>query len=479
MQSALTLSSLLPVIPEIYLTAAICVALLVGVFKRDSGGAALGTLTLVLLGIGAILTARFALVGQSTVLFDGLYIADPVAGFLKLTGFVAVGVALLYSQAYRHRHGIRACEYDVLVLTALLGIFIMVSAGSLLSVYLGVELLSLSLYALVAADRKSGVAAEAAIKYFVLGAIASGALLYGMSMLYGLTGTLDLHELANLARDQGSTGLLIGIAFVIVAVAFKFGAVPFHMWVPDVYEGAPTTVTLLIASAPKIGSFALAYRLLAEGLSGMPAAWGQMLMAVAVLSLVVGNVVAIAQSNLRRMLAYSTVANVGFILLGFVAGSAAGYQAALYYTVAYILTTLGSFGIVLLASSQASELDSLEDYKGLARREPLLAALMAALMLSTAGVPPFVGFWAKLWVLQSLVAAGHIWLAGFAVFTSVIGAYYYLRVIWFMYFEQGVDKPAGERSGAAGFVITLNTLAVLVLGLLPNTLLALCQKLLP
>jgi len=478
-ESTLSLASITPALPEIYLGAVICLVLLVDVFGAAKFPSLGTTLSVLLLGLGSVLIAFHSLVPARTVLFDGLYVADPVAGFLKLAAFLAVALALYYSQAYRRRRGLRGGEYDVLALTALLGICVLISANNLLTVYLGVELLSLSLYALVAFERDSGDAAEAAIKYFVLGAIASGALLYGMSMLYGLTGTLDLGKLATAAHDQASAGLLIGMAFVIVAVAFKFGAVPFHMWVPDVYQGAPTSVTLFIASAPKLASFAFTYRLLSQGLAGMPQAWAQMLGVVAVLSLALGNVVAIAQTNLRRMLAYSTIANVGFILLGFVTASPDGYQAALNYTVVYVLTTLGSFGAILLVSTKGSELDQLEDYKGFVTRDPLMAVLLAALMFSTAGVPPFVGFWAKLWIIQSLVNAHLLWLAGFAVLVSVIGAYYYLRVIWFIFFEPPVERARGEAGGAERAVLGLNVLALFALGVVPNVLLALCQRLLP
>lgn len=477
-ETTLTFASITPALPEMYLTAVICIVLLVDVFAAARFPSAATSLSILLLGLGAVMTAFHSLVPVRTVLFDGLYVADPVAGFLKLCSFLAVALSLYYSQAYRARRNLRGGEYDVLALTALLGICVLISANNLLTVYLGVELLSLSLYALVAFERDSGLAAEAAIKYFVLGAIASGALLYGMSMLYGLTGTLDLGQLATAAHDRNSAGLLIGMAFVIVAVAFKFGAVPFHMWVPDVYSGAPTSVTLFIASAPKLASFAFTYRLLAQGLAGMPESWAQMLSVVAVLSLIVGNVVAIAQTNLRRLLAYSTIANVGYILLGFMTASPMGYQAALNYTVIYVLTTLGSFGAILLASTRDSELDLLEDYKGLVTRDPLMAVIIAALMLSTAGVPPFVGFWAKLWIIQSLVNAHMIWMAAFAVLVSVIGAYYYLRVIWFMFFEPAVERAKGEAGGAERGVLALNALALLALGIVPNTLLALCQKVL-
>jgi NADH-quinone oxidoreductase subunit N len=300
--------------------------------------------------------------------------------------------------------------------------------------------------------------------------------LYGMSMLYGLTGTLDLDRIALVGAAHGA-GFVIAVTFIVVAVAFKFGAVPFHMWVPDVYHGAPASVALLVSTAPKLASFALVARLLVHGLGADPTLWVQVLTALAVLSLLAGNLIAIAQTSIRRMLAYSAIANVGFILLGFVAADSAGYAAALAYTLLYVLTTLGSFGVVLLAARRDTEAETLDDYKGLGRRDPLLALVMLGLMLSTAGVPPLVGFWAKLWVIQALLGSQHLGLAIVAVLASVVGAFYYLRVIWFMYFEQGTDEPAIEAVGSTRWTLVLNAGATLALGLLPNVVLALCTSL--
>jgi NADH-quinone oxidoreductase subunit N len=475
----MTLASMLPALPEIYLTTAICVLLLVDVFFGKDRRRLVAGLTLVALLVGAVMTATCGAVSARTLLFDGLYVADALGTVLKIAGFVTVALALFYSGGYLDRRHMKGGEYYVLALTALLGIFVLISANSLLTIYIGVELLALSLYALVAFDRDSGIAAEAAIKYFVLGAIASGMLLYGLSMLYGMTGTLDLDRLAIGAAGAEGAGILIGTAFVVVAVAFKFGAVPFHMWVPDVYHGAPTSVTLFIGTAPKLASFALAIRLLAHGLGIAPGNWTQMLMVIAVFSLVIGNLVAIAQANLKRMLAYSAIGNVGFILLGFVCANAAGYQASLGYTLAYVLTALGSFAVILLAGSAESEAEEIADYRGFAAREPWLALLMLVLMLSTAGVPPFVGFWAKLWIIQALLDSQHLWLALVAMGVSVIGAFYYLRVVWYMYFEPAPRMHAAARAPAARAVLTLNTLAVVLLGLMPNALLALCASLIP
>ena len=472
----MTLATLAPAITEIALALSICVVLMFDVFAGRSWRYLTHGLTLVVLAICAWLTVTVGAVHERTVLFDGLYVADRLGVFLKLAALMATALSLFYSQAYLDRRRIHGGEYDILSMTTLLGICVLVSANSLLTVYLGVELLSLSLYALVAFDRESGVAAEAAIKYFVLGAIASGALLYGMSMLYGLTGSLALDKIATQSAAHGA-GFVIAVAFIIVGVAFKFGAVPFHMWVPDVYHGAPASVTLLISTAPKLASFALVMRLLVYGLGADPTLWVQMLTALAVLSLLLGNILAIAQTSIRRMLAYSAIANVGFILLGFITADTAGYRAALSYTLVYVLTTLGSFGVVLLAARSDGEAEELDDYKGLGTRDPLLALLMLGLMLSTAGVPPFVGFWAKLWIIQALLHTHHLWLAILAVLVSVIGAYYYLRVIWYMYFDAGREQTPIARQTGARLALSLNTLAVLALGLLPNVLLALCNSL--
>ncbi len=477
-EAAFAWSSLAPLTPEIGLAVAICVILLIDVFIGEKRAGLTSTLTLVALAACAALTVEYAHVTERTVLMNGMYVADELAFVLKLVGFLVVAVALLYSRGYLIDRGILRGEYYVLALTALLGIFVLVSANSLLTVYLGVELLALSVYAMVAFDRDSGLSAEAAMKYFVLGAIASGALLYGMSLIYGLTGTLDLGELALRLNTPTSLGVVMGVTFIVVAVAFKLGAVPFHMWLPDVYEGAPTSVTLFIGTVPKLAYFALALRLLAQGLAGLTLEWTQMLEVLAVLTLVVGNVVAIVQTNLKRMLAYSTIANVGFIVLGFVAGTADGYAAALYYTLVYVLVALGSFGVILLASRKGFEAERLEDYKGLHQRDPLLAFAMMLLMFSTAGVPPLVGFWAKLRIFQALWETGHLWLVIIAAAMSVVGAYYYLRVIKLMYFDDPVSVPP-PRSDAGGvrLALGLNAAAVLLLGVLPGPLLNLCARL--
>jgi NADH-quinone oxidoreductase subunit N len=473
----ITLASLAPALPEIYLTLMVCVVLMVDVFAGPKRRGLSATFTQFTLVLGAALTAFFAHVDQRTVLFDGLYVADELAWVLKLCGFLFVAFALLYSRTYLERRGILKGEYFVLALTALLGVFVLASANSLLTLYVGVELLALSVYALVAFDRENGVAAESAMKYFVLSSLASGILLYGMSMIYGMTGTLSLDQLAATLHGSPNLGVILGLVLMVVAVAFKLGAVPFHMWLPDVYHGAPTSVTLFLSTAPKLAYFALAFRLLGQGLQGVAEDWTQMLAGLAVLTLIVGNVVAIAQTNIKRMLAYSTIANVGFIVLGFVAGTPGGYSAALYFTLIYVLTALGSFGVVILASRQGFEADQLEDYKGLHKRDPLLAFVMMVLMFSTAGVPPFVGFWAKLRIIQELWVTGHLWLVLLAVATSVIGAFYYLRVVKLMYFDAPADQPGTDRQTGVRLALGLNGAAIVLLGLLPSPLLDLCARL--
>jgi len=475
--TAFTWASLQPALPEIYLTAAVCVLLLVDVFAGEKRRWIAPSLTLIILAAGAAITAYYGNVNARILLFADSYVSDPLAVLLKLFGFMTMAVALLYSREYLERRGMMRGEYYVLSLTSLLGVFVMVSANSLLTVYIGVELMSLSLYAMVAFDRESGIAAESAMKYFVLGAIASGMLLYGMSLIYGLNGTLNLDDLAAKATGAPSLGMILGLVFVVVAIAFKFGAVPFHMWVPDVYSGAPTGVTLFLSTVPKIASFAFAFRLLAHGMGSVGSTWQDMLAPLAVLSMVFGNIIAIAQSSLKRLLAYSAIGNVGFILLGFVAGTAEGYEAALYYTVAYVIMTLGSFGVLTLASRAGFEAEDLEHFKGLHKRDPLLALVMMFLMFSTAGVPPFIGFWAKFNIFQALWVTGHYWLILIAAAMSVVGVFYYLRVVKLMYFDPPGDLPQGSSSSVAvRAVLVLNGVAVFVLGVAPNALIQLCAR---
>jgi NADH-quinone oxidoreductase subunit N len=477
-ETLMTWQSIAPAISEMYLVAAICLILLVDAFAGQTRRSLTPTLTLAVLVVGAALEVMYGQVSQRTILFDGMYVADELGFVLKLAAYLFVAFGLVYSRDYLEERGILRGEYYVLTLTALLGIFVLVAANSMLTVYIGVELLALSLYAMTAFDRDSGVAAESAMKYFVLGAIGSGMLLYGMSMIYGMTGTLNLEEIASRLHEPPNLGVTIGLVFVVVAVAFKLGAVPFHMWLPDVYQGAPTSVTLFIGTAPKIAYFALALRLLAHGLAGSVVEWSQMLGVLAVLTLIIGNVVAIVQTNIKRMLAYSTISNVGFIVLGFTAGTPDGYTAALYYTLIYILVALGSFGVILIASRKGFEADNLDHYKGMYKRDPMLALAMMMLMFSTAGVPPFVGFWAKLRIFQALWESNHLWLVVISAGMSVIGAFYYLRVIKLMYFDAPpAEYPPPQHSTGVRLVLGINAAAVLVLGVDPAPLLDLCGRL--
>ena len=395
-----------------------------------------------------------------------------------------MAIVLLYSRDYLSVRGLLKGEYLVLALFLLLGVMVMASASSLLSMYMGIEIMALSAYGLVAFDRDSPIAAESAMKYFVLGALASGTLLYGISIMYGVTGTFDLGELAiRLSREVyvggAHIGLLFGLSFVIVGIAFKFGAVPFHMWVPDVYHGAPSSVTLMLGSVPKLASFALAWRVLAEGMYPLAADWQAMLIILSVLSMVLGNVVAVAQTNLKRMLAYSTISHVGFILLGILAATPEGYRAALYYTIAYVVMTVGSFGMLILLSRKGFEADRIDDFRGLGKRSPWFAWMMLMLMMSTAGVPPFVGFFAKLYVIQAVLNVGLTWLAIVAVLASVIGAYYYLRLVKVMFFDEARDREPLVAGAPLRVILSLNALAVLALGVINSPLADLCNRVVP
>jgi len=466
--------------PEILLSVGLCLLLLVDMFLKDTYRDLTYLLTILLLVVLAWILLGDSNGARTTVAFGGSFISDPLARVLKLFAAAAVATVFLYARPYLRVRGLHHGEFYVLGLFGLLGIFVLASSYSLLVSYLGLEILSLSLYAMVAFNRDSPVAAEAAMKYFVLGAIASGSLLYGMSLVYGVTGSLNLAELqARIGSGEaGSLSLWVGLAFLVAGVAFKFGAVPFHMWAPDVYQGAPTAVTLYIGTAPKLGALALAIRILVEGL-GHPAVadlWQLMLGALAVLSLVLGNVVAIAQTNIKRMLAYSTIAHVGFILLGFVAGSPEGIQAALFYTLVYVIMAAGSFGFLVVLSSRGEEVENLDDLRGLWQRSPWFALMMILLMVSMIGVPPLAGFYAKWWVLSALLATGHVGLAVTGLVASVVGAYYYLRVIRLMIFDDGGHAHAGGVPLDARIVLSVNALLLVLIGLLPDRLLELCAR---
>ncbi len=468
-------SSLIPVLPEIFILSAACLVLVVDLFLKEEQRVVtygLSQLSLIL-GIGVILLTSS---DQSQIVFDGSVVRDAMSDLLKISIFVVTAGAFLYAKDYLRDRDLFKGEFYVLGLFAVLGMMVMISANSFLTVYLGLELLALSLYALVAFNRDSADGSEAAMKYFVLGALASGMLLYGISMIYGATGSIEFGAVSEgLANpDVNKMVLVFGLVFVVIGLAFKLGAVPFHMWVPDVYHGAPTAVTLFLGSAPKIAAFALAMRMLVDGLGALHSDWQGMLVILAILSMAVGNIFAIAQANIKRMLAYSTISHVGFILVGILAGTAKGYSAAMFYSIVYAVMATGAFGIVMLLSRRGFEAENLEDYKGLNERSPWYAAMMLLVMFSMAGVPPTVGFFAKMFVLDALVNVDMTWLALVGVFFSIIGAFYYLRIIKIMYF----DKPETEEPLTAGtdtrILVTVNGLAMLGLGLFPGGLMALC-----
>jgi NADH-quinone oxidoreductase subunit N len=474
------ITPLLPAYPEILLLGMICVIMVADLFTSDDNRFftyALTQLTLVGCFVTTLLTAAI----EPVYTFSGMFVDDLMADVLKLMLYLGVATMLVYSRPYIAARGLFRGEFFMLALFATLGMMIMISASHLLTLYLGLELFSLSLYSMVALQRDSSTATEAAMKYFVLGALASGMLLYGMSMLYGATGTLAIAQLADvvLAGNAREPVLVFALVFIVAGLGFKLGAVPFHMWVPDVYHGAPTAVTILIGTVPKLASFAFIIRLLVQGLGAehLVAEWQQMLIVMAVLSLVIGNVTAIAQTNLKRMLAYSTIGHMGFLLLGILSGDIVGYGASMFYAVVYVLMNLGAFGMILLLSRGGFEAENLDDFRGLNQRSPWYAFLMMLLMLSMAGVPPTVGFYAKLVVLQAVLNAEAWWsvpLATVAVLLSVIGAFYYLRLVKLMYFDAPSDTaPIAPRFDVRVF-LSLNGLAMLGLGIFPERLLALC-----
>jgi NADH-quinone oxidoreductase subunit N len=468
--------NLMPAVPEIFLLLMVSVILLADLFISDRNRARIYTLSQVALAGCALLTI-YTFTRQPVFTFNGMFVDDALSDVLKIMLYITVSAVLVYSREYIAHRGLFRGEFFALVLFALLGTMVMVSANHFLTLYLGLELLALSLYALVALQRDSAQATEAAMKYFILGALASGLLLYGMSMLYGATGSLDLAKVS--AAIQSGTAnkslLVFGLVFVVAGIAFKLGAVPFHMWVPDVYEGAPTAVTLLIGSAPKLAAFGFIMRLLVSGLQGLVADWQGMLIIMAVLSMLIGNLTAIAQTNLKRMLAYSTISHMGFFLLGILAGKENGYSSAMFYVISYVLMSLGAFGMIMLLSRAGFEAEDLDDFKGLNKRSPWFAAVMLFLMFSMAGIPFFVGFWAKLAVLQAAWQAGFGWLVVVAVMLSLIGAFYYLRVVKLMYMDAPGDTNALAPQADMKFFLSLNGLAVVALGVLPGPLMTLCQ----
>jgi NADH-quinone oxidoreductase subunit N len=461
--------------PEIFLLAAACTVLLVDLFLSDDSRWVSYVLTLLSLAGCAVLVGTGGT--ATTYTFSDMFVRDPMADVLKVFVCIAVAGILVYCRAYIGERGIYRGELFVLALFATLGMMVMISASHLLLLYLGLELLSLSLYSMVGLQRDSRVAVEAAMKYFVLGALASGLLLYGMSMIYGATGTMQLGQIASaisVAENPKVWVLGLGVAFIVAGVGFKLGAVPFHMWVPDVYDGAPTAVTILIGSAPKLAAFALIMRLLVSGLEALVTDWQQMLVVLAVLSLAIGNITAIAQTSIKRMLAYSTISHMGFLLLGVLAGDLNGYGSAMFYVVAYVLMSLAAFGMILLLSRQGFEADMLDDFKGLNQRSPWYAFMMLITMFSMTGIPPTIGFYAKLAVLQAVFAAGYAWLAVLAVLLSLVGAFYYLRVVKLMYFDAAQDTAPIRPHADMRLLLSANGLSMLVLGILPQPLMALC-----
>jgi len=468
-------SDFVTALPEIGLLAVACVVLLVEAYNQSRAAVYLLTLT------GLLLTAAlvvFTGAGVPVLAFNGLYVDDPMGEVLKLLTCFSAIAAVIYSRQFLTDRKMLSGDYLGLLLFAVLGMLVMISANHFLTLYLGLELLSLALYAMVAMERDSARATEAAMKYFVLGALASGLLLYGMSLIYGLTGSLELGKVAEALHFNVKSEIVLafGLVFIVAGLGFKLGAAPFHMWAPDVYHGAPAAVTLFVGTAPKLAAFAFAMRILVDGLQPAHGDWQQMLAVMAVASLAIGNIAAIAQTNIKRMLAYSTVSHMGFLLLGMMTGSLAGYSAAMFYAVAYVLMSLGGFGMVTYLSRTGAEAENLDDFKGLNAHHPWLAAIMAMVMMSMAGLPPFVGFYAKLTVLQALVGAGWIGLAVVAVLFSLIGAFFYLRVVWLMYFDTPpAESPVyGQHAGDAVMLLSVNGLAILLLGILPQTLLTLC-----
>jgi NADH-quinone oxidoreductase subunit N len=463
--------------PEIFLGLAACAILMLDLLLNDAQRRWTGVLAVISLVLTAVLVAVQP-IPLKIVALGGLFELDHMAQLLKIVTLLIVAAVFVYSTDYLQRRAILKGEYYVLGLFSTLGAMVLISAGSLITLYLGLELMSLCLYAMVAFDRDSGIAAESAIKYFVLGSMASGTLLYGMSIVYGVTGSLELGAIASAAHQGlgGNIGLVFGIAFLIVGVGFKFGAVPFHMWIPDVYEGSPTCVTVFIGTASKLAAFALAMRLLPEALAGSQADWSQMLVVLAVLSMAIGNIVAIAQTNIKRMLAYSTISHVGYVLLGILSGTAQGYQAAMFYMISYVLVAAGAFGMVLLLARQGFESDKIDDFRGLNARSPWFAGMMAILMFSLAGLPPFIGFWAKLGVIQAVLGVTYTWLAVVAVLFSVVGAFFYLRIVKLMYFDDPTETTAIGGSVLMRAVLSVNALLVFGLGVIPGQVLELCQR---
>jgi NADH-quinone oxidoreductase subunit N len=469
------ISTLFPAYAEIFLLCMIGVIMIADLLLPSQTRTVTYLLTQVTLLGCSLITVATHTTGVAH-LFTGMFVDDLMSDVLKLLTYLAVSMMLVYSRSYLIVRGLFTGEFLSLTLTSTLGMMVMISASNLVTLYIGLEVLALSLYALVALQRDSAVATESAMKYFILGAMASGFLLYGMSMIYGGTGSLDVQTISSVIKaGQGNDMLLVfGLAFLVAGLAFKLGAVPFHMWVPDVYHGAPTAMTLFIGSAPKLAAFAFVMRILVESLQPLMIHWAGMLAVLAVLSMGVGNITAIAQTNLKRMFAYSTIAHMGFLLLGVLSGTLDGYSSAMFYAVIYVLMTLGGFGMIMLLSREGFEADNLNDFKGLNQRSPWLAFMMLLLMFSMAGVPPTVGFYAKFSVLNAALQAGHLTLVIAAVIFSLIGAFYYLRIVKLMYFDAPESHEKVYMQPDSTLLISINGLAVLMLGIMPNTLMAIC-----
>ena len=471
------------VLPELALLALACLVLVWDVFSTRPN-----KLLTYLLAQASLALVIFLVVYRypdaRVAVFNGHFVLDPLSAVLKVTICAASILVFLFSYHYFRMRDLLQGEYFVLGLFAVLGMLVMSSAYSMLAVYLGLELMSLSLYAMVAMNRESGTASEAAMKYFVLGALASGLLLYGISILYGVSGTVILPELAEYlaAPDGNRVAYLFGLVFVVVGIAFKLGAVPFHSWLPDVYEGSPTAVTLFLATAPKVAAFAMAVRLLIDGMLPLHVDWQGMLIILSLLSMAAGNIIAISQSNIKRMLAYSAIAHAGFLILGILPGlqaeQGATYAGALFYVIAYVIMSLGAFGFIILAGRNGHEADQLDDFKGLADSSPWFALVMLLFMFSLAGVPPFLGFWAKWYVIKEVIAIGHVWLAVLAVLFSVVGAYYYLRVVKLIYFDKADSAPELGANLQVRTLVSLTGLAVLALGFAPGELIRICNAVL-
>ena len=464
-------SELIFALPELFLLSAISIILIFDLFASER----LKPITYYLTQLSLIITGWlvFDLIGESATIFSGTFVLDTMGSTFKvfIMGFAII--ALVYTRHYLKVHELLRNEYFILALMSILGMMVMVSGHSLLTLYMGLEIMSLSLYALIASARDRAVAIEAALKYFVLGAIASGLLLYGMSMIYGITGSLDIAQISNFARastlaSQQTLILNFGLVFLVIGVAFKLGAVPFHMWVPDVYQGSPTSVTMFLSTVPKIAAIALLIRLLIDGLGDLQHYWSDLLMIIAVLSIALGSLVALMQSNIKRMLAYSTISHIGFVLLGFVTGVVEGYGAAVFYVLVYILMSLAAFGSIIVLNKNGFEADQISDYQGLSKHSPWFALIILVVMLSMAGVPPFIGFYSKLFILQQVIAEGYVILAVIAVVFAVISAYYYLQIIKTMYFDDADKEITVSAPLDMRVVLSINGILILLVGLMPS-----------